>query len=1053
MSETAAKISAAPTRAIPSAKSAAPRSMPAKLSPAWPAVSLSPLPTVQPAQQPTGGEPLQPGIRSRLEGSFGVDLRTVRVHSDPGAQKTAHTLSARAFTFGQNIFLGSGERPNDLRLMAHETSHVIQQQASPAIQRWSSQQSDRFEQEAQQASSATMLGQTFAVQERTNHPRVQRLGLSDILDGLADLAANVPGFTLLTVIIGRNPINMRTVQRNFTNILRGFMGLIPGGEILFQVLNRYGVVERLGNWASDQVNTLGITYDYLRRRFTAFTDSLGWSDILSPGDVWRRARDIFSEPITRIRDFIVRLIAQAITWLKETFMQPLSEFCRQIPGYTLVTVLLGRDPFTNTPVARTALNVVRAFAEFIPGGTEKVNQLVESRALQRAYEWFIQETQARNLTWDRVVGTFAQAWNSLRLEDVLHPIETLQRIGNIFRPLMGDLVSFAGAALMKLLELIFEAVMGAGGARVLAILKRARDTFMTIIRNPVGFLRNLLGAVGQGVRQFMTNILRHLQQGVIAWLTGPVARAGIQMPERWDLPGIIWFVLQILGLTWERVRQKLVRLIGEPAMAMLESAFRLVQDIRRVGLVQALRDRVTEFFGQLRDAALGSIRSFIQQRLVMAGITQLLSLLNPVGAVIQAIIKTYTTIQFFIQRINQILDLVESIVNSIAAIASGAIGQAANFVERTMARTIPIILDFLARFIGLGDVGAHVQRTIQSLQARVDQMLDRAVEWIRTMAQRVMSAGQNLVRRVFNWAFARRSFTAPNGETHTISIQEQNNEPTLIIQTSPKALRIFLNDYVAARGGLSSLPAAKRALVNQALDIANNRIAPLLRSINTAVRGGATDDAVQPQRQQVLGHYTELTNTLSSLIGNDVSLATMTERYRLEGIPGTYASIPKITGDQLTADHQPQASILVWLDQQTYFSTAANMRRRAANRAHAGYAINLHRIRHEAGRTYGNDGNTTKQAFIAAFTGSLSANPLVADKRREAIRRVKIELQADVNWMRALVARPRTNAVWSDINSLSIPDADKERLVENIKARILRGESILAAQDLDSLTN
>jgi hypothetical protein len=241
--------------------------------------------------------------------------------------------------------------------------------------------------------------------------------------------------------------------------------------------------------------------------------------------------------------------------------------------------------------------------------------------------------------------------------------------------------------------------------------------------------------------------------------------------------------------------------------------------------------------------------------------------------------------------------------------------------------------------------------------------------------------------------------------------------------------------------------------VNQALDIANNRIAPLLRSINTAVRGGATDDAVQPQRQQVLGHYTELTNTLSSLIGNDVSLATMTERYRLEGITGTYASIPKITGDQLTADHQPQASILVWLDQQTYFSTAANMRRRAANRAHTGYAINLHRIRHEAGRTYGNDGNTTKQAFIAAFTGSLSANPLVADKRREAIRRVKIELQADVNWMRALVARPRTNAVWSDINSLSIPDADKERLVENIKARILRGESILAAQDLDSLTN
>ena len=229
----------------------------------------------------------------------------------------------------------------------------------------------------------------------------------------------------------------------------------------------------------------------------------------------------------------------------------------------------------------------------------------------------------------------------------------------------------------------------------------------------------------------MTNILRHLRDGVIAWLTGPVAAAGIQMPERWDLRGIIGFVLQILGLTWARVREKLVRLMGARVVGMLEAGFQLILDIRDRGLVAALRDRVTEFFGSLREAALGAIRSFIQQRLVQAGITQLLSLLSPVGAVIQAIIKTYTTIQFFIQRINQILDLVESVVNSIAAIASGAIGAAASFVERTMARTIPVILDFLARFIGLGDVGAQVQTTIRNLQASVDRMLDRAVEWIR----------------------------------------------------------------------------------------------------------------------------------------------------------------------------------------------------------------------------------------------------------------------------------------------------------------------------------
>ena len=103
--------------------------------------------------------------------------------------------------------------------------------------------------------------------------------------------------------------------------------------------------------------------------------------------------------------------------------------------------MLGHDPFTNAPVARTPLNVVRAVAEFIPGGAREGDQLVESRALERAYNWFMDETRARNLTWERVTGTFAAAWNSLQLEDVLHPVDTLHRMVDLFRPLLTDLAA------------------------------------------------------------------------------------------------------------------------------------------------------------------------------------------------------------------------------------------------------------------------------------------------------------------------------------------------------------------------------------------------------------------------------------------------------------------------------------------------------------------------------------------------------------------------------------------------------------------------------------
>lgn len=665
----------------------------------------------------TSGDLLADDVRAFMEPRFDANFGEVRVHTDDTAARLSARLSARAFAYRNHIFFGRGQyqpnTPEGAELLAHELTHTIQQRA--VVQR------------AESRTEAAAVAQREPAQ-------VQRLGLSDILDGLADLAANVPGYTLLTLIIGRNPINMRVVERNVSNLLRAFMGLIPGGEILFQVLQHYGVVRRLGDWVQEQTAAMGLTFQSIRNAFTEFTDTLGLSDLFNPSGVWRRAQDIFTPTVTRIRNFVSGLVSQAITWLKETFTQPLANFCREIPGYGLVKVMLGRDPFTNVPAPRAPINVMRAVAEFIPDGTAKVDQLVQSRGLERAYQWFITETQARNLTWARVTGTFAEAWRDLRLADVLHPIDTLRRMITLFRPLLTDLVGFARAVLMKLAEFIFAAAMGAGGNRIVSIFMRARATFNTIISNPVGFLRNLLAAIGQGVRQFMTNILTHLRNGVIAWLTGPVARAGIQMPERWDLRGIIWFVLQILGLTWPRVREKLVRLMGERPVALLEGGFQLLQEIRERGLVQALRDRVTEFFGSLRESALGAIRSFIQQRLVMAGIQQLLSLLSPVGAVIQAIIKTYTTIQFFIQRINQILDLVESIVDSISAVASGAIAQAANFVERTMARTIPVILDFLARFIGLGDVGAQVQSTIRGLQAGVDRMLDRAVDWIRRQA-------------------------------------------------------------------------------------------------------------------------------------------------------------------------------------------------------------------------------------------------------------------------------------------------------------------------------
>lgn len=81
------------------------------------------------------GRPLDPAIRPTLEKRMGTDLGDVRVHGDEGARRAADALKARAFTAGNDIYMGRGESERDVSLMAHEATHVVQQSGGSAGRR------------------------------------------------------------------------------------------------------------------------------------------------------------------------------------------------------------------------------------------------------------------------------------------------------------------------------------------------------------------------------------------------------------------------------------------------------------------------------------------------------------------------------------------------------------------------------------------------------------------------------------------------------------------------------------------------------------------------------------------------------------------------------------------------------------------------------------------------------------------------------------------------------------------------------------------------------
>ncbi len=114
-----------------------------------------------------GGRALDDTVRAKMESAFGADFSNVRLHTDGESDRLNHSLGARAFTVGQDIFFREGEyvtgTSSGRELLAHEMAHVTQQRDSQILDRLTlSNPEDESERQADLAAQAfTRLDQKF----------------------------------------------------------------------------------------------------------------------------------------------------------------------------------------------------------------------------------------------------------------------------------------------------------------------------------------------------------------------------------------------------------------------------------------------------------------------------------------------------------------------------------------------------------------------------------------------------------------------------------------------------------------------------------------------------------------------------------------------------------------------------------------------------------------------------------------------------------------------------------------------------------------------------
>lgn len=122
------------------------------------------------ASSTSGGTPLPQQVQRKFEGSLGAELGGVRVHTGAESAASATTVSARAYTVGQNIHFGAGQydpgSPAGEHLLAHEVAHTVQQSkggGGPQYQLAVSRSGDSSEVEADVAADAMVAGRAASV--------------------------------------------------------------------------------------------------------------------------------------------------------------------------------------------------------------------------------------------------------------------------------------------------------------------------------------------------------------------------------------------------------------------------------------------------------------------------------------------------------------------------------------------------------------------------------------------------------------------------------------------------------------------------------------------------------------------------------------------------------------------------------------------------------------------------------------------------------------------------------------------------------------------------
>ena len=362
------------------------------------------------------------------------------------------------------------------------------------------------------------------------------------------------------------------------------------------------------------------------------------------------------------------------------------------------------------------------------------------------------------------------------------------------------------------------------GELLLSIISRIANIIGDILAHPIRFLENLASGVVAGFQKFVGNLDTYLIAGFFEWLRGSVGGAAIEVPTSFEPQGLFNLVTQILSLNYQTFRDLAVQKFGEPAVAVMEEGAELADEglalfriARKDGLgalwahiKEMIASNVSEIFEQVKETVLYQT---IEKVLTFVG-----SLFTPVGAFIRAVQTLYRGLRFLVDNIDRIAELVDAFLSSLELAVQGNVAAITDKVVLALRGFIVVAIDFLAKLVGLGNLGDKVRKILKALR----QPIIRAMKWllnklsplvrrVKKGVAAVTKKGQAAVQALLDWWGIRQPFKQ-GGKSHTLYFKGARKNAVLVMHSQQEQV---VSDWLVAKR--QSASPTMRPFVEEAL--------------------------------------------------------------------------------------------------------------------------------------------------------------------------------------------------------------------------------------------